>query len=99
MEYVPGGDCAALLQALNGPLPFDLATYDLNSPKTHQKSLLPGQIPKYYTYQNIPKYYSVTAFCHNLYSMYFAELVLALEYIHSYGIVHRDLKPDKYVYI
>ena len=29
--------------------------------------------------------------------MYFAETVLALEYIHSYGIVHRDLKPDKYV--
>ncbi len=30
-------------------------------------------------------------------TMYFAETVLALEYIHSYGIVHRDLKPDKYV--
>lgn len=28
-------------------------------------------------------------------NMYFAETVLALEYIHSYGIVHRDLKPDK----
>ncbi|XP_051560694.1 microtubule-associated serine/threonine-protein kinase 1-like [Myxocyprinus asiaticus] len=27
-------------------------------------------------------------------SMYFAETVLALEYIHNYGIVHRDLKPD-----
>ena len=27
---------------------------------------------------------------------YFAETVLALEYIHSYGIIHRDLKPDKY---
>ncbi len=27
--------------------------------------------------------------------MYFAESVLALEYIHNYGIVHRDLKPDK----
>ncbi|CAH1243721.1 MAST2 [Branchiostoma lanceolatum] len=26
--------------------------------------------------------------------MYFAETVLAVEYIHSYGIVHRDLKPD-----
>nr|XP_023692022.1 microtubule-associated serine/threonine-protein kinase 1-like isoform X1 [Paramormyrops kingsleyae] len=26
--------------------------------------------------------------------MYFAESVLALEYIHNYGIVHRDLKPD-----
>ena len=29
--------------------------------------------------------------------VYFAETVLALEYIHSYGIIHRDLKPDKYV--
>ena len=29
--------------------------------------------------------------------MYFAETVLALEYIHSYGIIHRDLKPDKLV--
>lgn len=27
---------------------------------------------------------------------YFAETVLAVEYLHSYGIVHRDLKPDKY---
>lgn len=29
--------------------------------------------------------------------LYFAETVLALEYLHNYGIVHRDLKPDKYV--
>lgn len=28
---------------------------------------------------------------------YFAETVLAVEYLHSYGIVHRDLKPDKYM--
>jgi microtubule-associated serine/threonine kinase len=28
--------------------------------------------------------------------LYFAETVLAVEYLHSYGIVHRDLKPDKY---
>lgn len=33
----------------------------------------------------------------DLAQMYFAELVLALEYLHNYGIVHRDLKPDKYV--
>lgn len=26
--------------------------------------------------------------------MYFAETVLALEYLHNFGIVHRDLKPD-----
>lgn len=25
---------------------------------------------------------------------YFAETVLAVEYLHNYGIVHRDLKPD-----
>lgn len=33
----------------------------------------------------------------DLASFYFAETVLAVEYLHSYGIVHRDLKPDKYV--
>lgn len=34
----------------------------------------------------------------DLASFYFAETVLAVEYLHSYGIVHRDLKPDKYVH-
>ena len=52
MEYVEGGDVAALLKGIGGPLSFDLAR------------------------------------------MYFAETVLAVEYLHSYGIVHRDLKPD-----
>lgn len=28
---------------------------------------------------------------------YFAETVLAVEYIHEYGIVHRDLKPDNLI--
>ncbi|XP_054281549.1 microtubule-associated serine/threonine-protein kinase 3-like isoform X2 [Macrosteles quadrilineatus] len=51
MEYVEGGDCAALLKTI-GPLPPDMARF------------------------------------------YFAETVLAVEYLHSYGIVHRDLKPD-----
>ncbi|XP_073517894.1 microtubule-associated serine/threonine-protein kinase 3-like [Phyllobates terribilis] len=27
--------------------------------------------------------------------LYFAEVVVAIEYLHSYGVVHRDLKPDK----
>lgn len=53
MEYVEGGDCAALVKNI-GPLPPDMARF------------------------------------------YFAETVLAVEYLHSYGIVHRDLKPDKY---
>ncbi|XP_051988821.1 microtubule-associated serine/threonine-protein kinase 1-like isoform X1 [Xyrauchen texanus] len=51
LEYVEGGDCAALLKNI-GALPVEMAR------------------------------------------MYFAETVLALEYIHNYGIVHRDLKPD-----
>lgn len=53
LELVEGGDCAALLRAIGGPLPPDMAKF------------------------------------------YFAEAVLAVEYLHSYGIVHRDLKPDK----
>jgi len=51
-------------------------------------------------------YYACDCVCHMrvmfrgdilLHRMYFAETVLALEYLHNYGIVHRDLKPDKYV--
>ncbi|XP_057299989.1 microtubule-associated serine/threonine-protein kinase 2-like isoform X2 [Hydractinia symbiolongicarpus] len=30
----------------------------------------------------------------DLAKQYFAETVLAVEYIHDYGIIHRDLKPD-----
>ena len=40
---------------------------------------------------------NVGALPYDLARMYFAETVLAVEYLHSYGIVHRDLKPDKYV--
>ena len=29
---------------------------------------------------------------------YFAEMVLALEYIQNLGIIHRHLKPDKWVH-
>ena len=28
---------------------------------------------------------------------FFAEAVLAVEYIHEFGIVHRDLKPDNLI--
>ncbi|XP_075248671.1 uncharacterized protein LOC142341541 isoform X2 [Convolutriloba macropyga] len=37
---------------------------------------------------------NVGALPYDLARMYFAETVLAVEYLHSYGIVHRDLKPD-----
>ncbi|KAL8582089.1 hypothetical protein ACOMHN_004009 [Nucella lapillus] len=37
---------------------------------------------------------NVTCLPLDLARMYFAETILALEYLHNYGIVHRDLKPD-----
>lgn len=36
----------------------------------------------------------VVCFPENIARFYFAETLLAVEYLHSYGIVHRDLKPD-----
>ena len=30
----------------------------------------------------------------SIFRFYFAETVLAVEYLHSFGIVHRDLKPE-----
>ncbi|KAG7271986.1 hypothetical protein CRUP_001546 [Coryphaenoides rupestris] len=38
--------------------------------------------------------YNIGALPVDMARMYFAETVLALEYLHNYGIVHRDLKPD-----
>ncbi|CAB1323890.1 unnamed protein product [Coregonus sp. 'balchen'] len=38
--------------------------------------------------------YGIGALPVDMARMYFAETVLALEYLHNYGIVHRDLKPD-----
>ena len=38
---------------------------------------------------------NITVFPFDLARRYFAETLLAVEYIHDYGIIHRDLKPDK----
>ena len=87
MEYVEGGDCATLIKNI-GPLPFDMARYSntifmfLN----HKLFIVPIS-----TLLAIV----IRKFKHCLFRMYFAETVLALEYLHNYGIVHRDLKPDK----
>ncbi|XP_066936599.1 microtubule-associated serine/threonine-protein kinase 3-like isoform X2 [Clytia hemisphaerica] len=37
---------------------------------------------------------NITVFPFDLARRYFAETLLAVEYIHDYGIIHRDLKPD-----
>ncbi len=88
MEYVPGGDCAALLQALNEPLNLDLATYVKSNRKKLDKLNISDFIMDSFWFLVKRKFF--------LFRMYFVKLILALEYIHSYGIVHRDLKPDKY---
>ncbi|KAL1208969.1 putative serine/threonine protein kinase IRE [Cardamine amara subsp. amara] len=49
-------------------------------------------------YVNGGDLYSLLKQCESMYEcdarVYIAEVVLALEYLHSEGIVHRDLKPD-----
>ena len=40
---------------------------------------------------------SLVAFPEEMARQYIAEMVLALEYLHSQGIIHRDLKPDNMV--
>lgn len=37
---------------------------------------------------------NLRSFSEKMTQRYIAEVVLALEYLHSIGIVHRDLKPD-----
>lgn len=37
---------------------------------------------------------NIGPFPYDMARLYFAEMVLAVEYLHSYGVVHRDLKPD-----
>lgn len=56
---------------------------------------LPLDMSRYFTILGILMISCQLLQFHLLYRLYFAETVLALEYLHSFGIVHRDLKPDK----
>lgn len=92
MEYVEGGDAATMLKNIGGPLPLDLARYV--GYNKHCPAVVIHSHIVYITLGGL-LLWRWCVICR----MYFAETVLALEYLHSYGIVHRDLKPDKLVFV